>query len=387
MASQGHRHRRGEEDAGRAGRVDRRRPQRGGLRSAQDPDPGAQPRRHADEDADAPFAGHRQGALRRRPGGLRRGRDVGAGQGRGRGGRGRHRRPAGGDRRARGGAARRADRVRRRARQYLRRLLLRRHGQGGRGLRQGRARHAPAAGQQPHRRLRHGAALGDRRVRRQERPLHAARRQPGRVRPEAPDGRSPEDQAGPDARADRQCRRLVRHEGLALSRVCRAVPRLQDPRPAGEMDRRALGQLLERPAWPRPRFRRRAGARQGRQVPRRAPHRLRQCRRLSRQCRSADGLDGRHPQPRRHLPHAADRGRDQGGLHPHLADRRLSRRRPPRGQLLHGAADRDRGARDGHRQRRDAPPQPHQARGDALQDRVGHDLRQRRVHRRFSTRR
>ena len=34
--------------------------------------------------------------------------------------------------------------------------------QGGRGLRQGRARHAPAAGQQPHRRLRHGAALGDR---------------------------------------------------------------------------------------------------------------------------------------------------------------------------------------------------------------------------------
>ena len=34
--------------------------------------------------------------------------------------------------------------------------------QGGRGLRQGRARHAPAPGQQPHRRLRDGAALGDR---------------------------------------------------------------------------------------------------------------------------------------------------------------------------------------------------------------------------------
>ena len=41
------------------------------------PDPGAQPRRHADEDARAPFAGHRQGALRRRSGGLRRGRDPG----------------------------------------------------------------------------------------------------------------------------------------------------------------------------------------------------------------------------------------------------------------------------------------------------------------------
>ena len=183
-----------------------------------------------------------------------------------------------------------------------------------------------------------------------------------------------------DARADRQCRRLVRHEGLALSRICRAVPRLQDPRPAGQMDRRALGQLSERPARPRPRFRRRAGARQGRQVSGRAPHRLRQCRRLSRQCRPADGIDGRHAQPRRHLPHAADRGGDQGGLHPHLADRRLSRRRPARGQLLHGAADRHRVARDGHRQRRDAPPQPHPPGGDALQDGVGHDLRQRRVH-------
>jgi carbon-monoxide dehydrogenase large subunit len=67
-------------------------------------------------------------------------------------------------------------------------------------------------------------------------------------------------------RADRQCRRLVWHEGLALSRICRAVPCLQDPGPSGQMDRRALRQLLERPAWPRPRFRRRAGARQGRQV-------------------------------------------------------------------------------------------------------------------------
>ena len=170
---------------------------RGGLRPAQDPDPGAQPRRLADEDARAPFAGHRQGALRRRSGGLRRRRDPGAGQdaaeavmldidal------------PAVTD--ARSGPAWRADRVRRRARQYLRRLLLWRR--GGRSLRQGSPRHAPAAGQQPHRRLRHGAALGDRRVRRQERPLHPARRQQECLRPEAPDGRPAEDQAGPDAR-------------------------------------------------------------------------------------------------------------------------------------------------------------------------------------------
>ena len=36
-------------------------------------------------------------------------------------------------------------------------------------------------------------------------------------------------------------------------------------------------------------------------------------------------------------------------LHQHLAGRRLSRRRAARGQLLHGAADRHGGARDGHR--------------------------------------
>ncbi len=224
---QGHRHRRSQDDAGRAGCLDRRRPERGRLRPAQDPDPGAQPRRHADEDADAPFPGHRQGALRRRSGGLRGRRHAGRGQGRGRGRRARHRVPAGGDRRARGGQARRTCCVRRRARQSLPRLPVWRQRQGGRGLRQGRARHPHAPGQQPHRGLRHGAALGDRHLRSGHRPLHAACRQPGRVRVEAPDGRSLEDQAGADARADRQCRRLVRHEGLALSRICRPFPRLE----------------------------------------------------------------------------------------------------------------------------------------------------------------
>ena len=55
-----------------------------GYGRAQDRDDGAAARRLADEDADALFARHRQGALRRRPGGLRRRRDAGAGQGRGR---------------------------------------------------------------------------------------------------------------------------------------------------------------------------------------------------------------------------------------------------------------------------------------------------------------
>ena len=116
-------------------------------------------------------------------------------------------------------------------------------------------------------------------------------------------------------------------------------------------------------------------------LPRRAAGRLRQSRRLSLERRRRDGRARRHAQSRRDLPHAADRGLDQGLLHQHLADRRLSRRRPARGQLLHGAADRHRRARDGHRPGRDAQAQPHQAGGDALQDRVGHGLRQRRVHR------
>ena len=47
------------------------------LRPAQDADPGAQPRRLADEDADASVTRHRQGAVRRRSGGLRRRRDAG----------------------------------------------------------------------------------------------------------------------------------------------------------------------------------------------------------------------------------------------------------------------------------------------------------------------
>ena len=45
-------------------------------------------------------------------------------------------------------------------------------------------------------------------------------------------------------------------------------------------------------------------------------------------------------------------------VHQHLARVRLSRRRPARGQLLHGAADRRRRRRDGHRSPGAAPAQP-----------------------------
>ena len=59
-------------------------------------------------------------------------------------------------------------------------------------------------------------------------------------------------------------------------------------RPAGQMDRRALGQLPVRQPRPRPRDDRRAGARRGRQFPRGARDRLRQSRRHLWRARAGD---------------------------------------------------------------------------------------------------
>ncbi len=170
-------------------------------------------------------------------------------------------------------------------------------------------------------------------------------------------------------------------KGSPYPEVCRHVPCLEAARPAGEVDRRAQRQLPQRPARPRPRFRRRAGARQERHLPRRAAGRLRQPRRISLERRRCDGRPGRDAQSRCDLSHATDLGLDQGVLHQHLTDRRLSWRGPARSELLHGTADRHRRARDGHRPGRDAQAQSHQAGGDALQDRVRHGLRLGRVHR------
>ena len=80
----------------------------GGLRPAQMHHPAQEPRRQRDAQAGAPRARDRQGAVRRRSGCLRGGRDSGAGArgGRGRGGRGRA--AAGGDASERRGAARRS---------------------------------------------------------------------------------------------------------------------------------------------------------------------------------------------------------------------------------------------------------------------------------------
>ena len=78
------------------------------------------------------------------------------------------------------------------------------------------------------------------------------RRLPGRVRHAQRAGRrvlKVEPRQG--ARADRQCRRLVRHEGAALPGIRLPAARRARARPAGEVDRRALGELPVRPSRPR----------------------------------------------------------------------------------------------------------------------------------------
>jgi carbon-monoxide dehydrogenase large subunit len=68
----------------------------------------------------------------------------------------------------------------------------------------------------------------------------------------------------------------------------------------------------------------------------------------------------------RRLQDPADRGLDEMRVHEYDAGRGVSRRRPARGQLLHGAAGGRGGCRDRDRSCRITPPQPHPARGDAV---------------------
>ncbi len=118
------------------------------------------------------------------------------------------------------------------------------------------------------------------------------------------------------ARADRPGRRLVRHEGRGVSRIHLHAARRARARPPGEVDRRALRQLCLRQPRPQSRRHRRTRARCRRQIPRRAPDELRQCRRVP----LAGGADAGHAQCGEeragHVPHAADRSLDQGACSP-----------------------------------------------------------------------
>ena len=242
------------------------------------------------------------------------------------------------------------------------------------GLRRGRPCDAARASQQPPRRRRDGAARRDRLLRREERALHLPCRLPGRVRAARPARRDPRRPAGQAARAHRQCRRLVRHEGAGLSRIRPHAARRAPARAAGQVDRRALDELPLRQPRPRPREGRRARARRRGPLPRAAAHRHRQHGRLSRRGGAADADAQCGQEHGERLPHAADRGLDEVRVHQHELRDRLSRRRPARGQLLHGAADRRRRPRDGDRPAGAAPAQPAQAQGDPLRRRVRADL-------------
>ena len=148
------------------------------------------------------------------------------------------------------------------------------------------------------------------------------------------------------------------------------------------MDRRAFRQLRLRPPRPCPghdsgdRLRRRG------QYPGAAPLRLRRHGRLSFSVRTA-AVD-RQPgeEPRQRLPHAANRSGDQMRVHQHDLRIRLSRRRTARGQLLRRARARCRGPGTRHRPHRAAQAQHDPPARPAVQRRVRHDLRLRRLSRR-----
>ena len=162
----------------------------------------------------------------------------------------------------------------------------------------------------------------------------------GRVRQQGGHGADPERAAGEGAHPYRQCRRLVRHEEPELSRICLHPACRKGAGPSGEMDRRALDQLPLRQPGPRADDSRRAGARCRRQIPRGAPVRPRQSWRLHHRRGAGTALAQHRQESRERLPHAAAQRRHQDGADQYHAYGRLSRRRPARGQLLHGAADR-----------------------------------------------
>ena len=96
-------------------------------------------------------------------------------------------------------------------------------------------------------------------------------------------------------------------------------------------------------------------------------------RRGARRRRLLDPLRARRLRHPDHAHHVA------GRVHQHLAERAVSRRRPPGGRVLHGAADRARRQRHRHRPRRDPPPQSHPREQAALHHADALGLRLRRV--------
>src|SRR5271166_4676500 len=136
------------------------------------------------------------------------------------------------------------------------------------------------------------------------------------------------------------------------------------------MDPVALRGVARRQSGARSAGHGRIGARRLRQVSGLALDRLAQCRRLYRRCR-------RDPNPvfaearLARLRHPGGGGDEQPRLHQYGPDRALSRRRPARGRLHHGAAGRPGGARDAHRSGRAAQKEPDPADAYPYETRTG----------------
>ena len=298
-----------------------------------------------------------------------------AGKGRGRGGDDRYRAVAGRAQAARDavkpGAPLVFDAV---PEQCRARLPLWRRRESRRRLRQGQARHAAGDLQSAHGRQRHGAARGDRRIRRGGRQMDALFVEPGRLRHEdLADGYS-ERACRQGARGDRPGRRLVRHEGRGLSGIRLHPARRPHAGPAGEMDRRALRQFRVRSSWPRAGHGDGNRVRRERAYPGDASHRLWRHGRLPRPVRPAAADRQSGQEHRQRLPHAADRSGDQMRVHQYKLCVGLSRRRPARRQLLYRARARPCRQRARHRSHRIAQAQHDPQERSAVQGRVRHDL-------------
>ena len=123
----------------------------------------------------------------------------------------------------------------------------------------------------------------------------------------------------------------------------------------------------------------RACAQRARKISRPARRLPRQCRRLYHRRRAFRLHHAYLRLPADGLRHPAGAGERALRAHQHAADRALSRRRPPGGELSDGAADRCRRRCDRHRRRRIAPAQSDRARQNSLHHRLRQHLRQRRI--------
>ena len=145
------------------------------------------------------------------------------------------------------------------------------------------------------------------------------------------------------------------------------------------MDQRPHRSFPERSARPRPYFRLRPGARRRRQVSCRPGSDDRRDRRLFLLRRGRHSDTGRPEDSHQCLRYSGRRRRSEMRHDQYGAGRSLPGRRPARGDICHGASGRCRRPRLGHRPDRAAaaqsdPPQP-----NALHQRHGHHLRQRRI--------